>query len=84
MNLPIEFIEFQYQSGQEKYTTEVVLPRFKSQLVLLDSRNPGGGGYQGGSDYGAADNSMGGGMDTGGGGAPMGPSGDDLDDDIPF
>ncbi len=76
--------KWQDQSGQEKYTTEVVLPRFKSQLVLLDSRNPGGGGYQGASDYGAADNSMGGGMDTLGGGPPMGPSGDDLDDDIPF
>jgi hypothetical protein len=57
--------------------------------VLLDSRSDSGSGYQGASDYGAPDNSRVGGsmdrgMDTGGGGAPMGPSGDDLDDEIPF
>lgn len=85
----IQTRKWQDQSGQEKYTTEVVLRRFRGQLVLLDSRSDSGGGYQGASDYGAPDNSMGGGsmgggMDTGGGGAPMGPSGDDLDDEIPF
>jgi single-strand DNA-binding protein len=85
----IQTRKWQDQSGQEKYTTEVVLRRFRGQLVLLDSRNDSGGDYQGASNYGAPDNSSGGGsMDggivTGGGGAPMGPSGDDLDDDIPF
>lgn len=78
--------KWQDQSGQEKYTTEVVLRRFRGQLVLLDSRseggggyasNDGGGGYSGASDFGGSDNSM-------GGGAPMGPGGDDLDDEIPF
>ena len=69
------------QSGQDRYSTEVVLRRFRGQLVLLDSRNEGGGGgYDAPSDYGMSDSS-GGGM---GGGAPMGPSGDDLDDEIPF
>jgi single-strand DNA-binding protein len=77
--------KWQDQSGQEKYTTEVVLRRFRGQLVLLDSRSDSGGGYQGASDYGAPDNnSMSGGMAAGDGGAPMGPSGDDLDDEIPF
>ncbi len=69
------------QSGQDRYSTEVVLRRFRGQLVLLDSRSEGGGvGYDAPSDYGIPDRS-GGGM---GGGAPMGPSGDDLDDEIPF
>ena len=69
------------QSGQDRYSTEVVLRRFRGQLVLLDSRSEGGGGgYEAPSDYGMSDSS-GGGM---GGGAPMGPSGDDLDDEIPF
>lgn len=30
------------QSGQEKYTTEVVLQKFRGELTLLDSRNGGG------------------------------------------
>ncbi len=69
------------QSGQDRYSTEVVLRRFRGQLVLLDSRSEGGGGgYDAPSDYGMPDSSDGG-M---GGGAPMGPSGDDLDDEIPF
>ena len=69
------------QSGQDRYSTEVVLRRFRGQLVLLDSRSEGGGGgYDAPSDYGMPDSS-GGGV---GGGAPMGPSGDDLDDEIPF
>ena len=69
------------QSGQDRYSTEVVLRRFRGQLVLLDSRSEGGGGgYDTPSDYGMPDGSDGG-M---GGGAPMGPSGDDLDDEIPF
>src|SRR6188472_4142217 len=39
------------QSGQEKYSTEVVLQRFNGELVLLDSRESGGGR----SDYGDDD-----------------------------
>lgn len=67
------------QSGQEKYSTEVVLQRFRGTLVMLDSRGEGGGDYSGGggSDY----NQGGGGSSGGGGGAP---AGGDLDDEIPF
>ena len=36
------------QSGQEKYTTEVVLQRFRGEMVMLDSR---GGGQGGGGGY---------------------------------
>ncbi len=32
------------QSGADRYTTEVVLQRFRGELVLLDSRGSGGGG----------------------------------------
>ncbi len=65
------------QSGVEKYTTEVVLQRFRSNLIMLDARGEGGGDYSGGGgDY---SQSGGGG---GGGGAPSG--GGDLDDEIPF
>lgn len=67
------------QSGQEKYTTEVVLQRFRGNLVMLDGRGEGGGDYSGGGgDYGQSGGGYGGG---GGGGAP---SGGDLDDEIPF
>lgn len=75
--------KWQDQSGQDRYTTEVVLRRFRGQLVLLDSRSEGGG-YDSAGDYGApVGASMGGGMPMGGD-APMGPGGDDLDDEIPF
>jgi single-strand DNA-binding protein len=73
-------------SGQDKYSTEVVLQRFRGELVLLDSRGggSGGSGAGGGDDFG---DSFGGGA---GGGAPRpqsrpAPAFDtDLDDDVPF
>lgn len=68
------------QSGVEKYTTEVVLQRFRGELVMLDSRGSGeGGGYDSGpSDYGNPQPAM---AASGGGGGRMS---DDLDDEIPF
>ena len=72
------------QSGQEKYTTEVVIDRFRGELTLLDSGGRGeeggmgeGGGYRG--DRGPAQR---GGPSRGGQSwdAPKG----DLDDEIPF
>jgi len=59
------------QSGQERYTTEVVLQRFRSNLVLLDGRGETGGDYAGGGYEPDMDRPAG------------GPSGD-LDDEIPF
>jgi single-strand DNA-binding protein len=68
------------QSGQEKYTTEVVLQRFRGEMVMLDSRGGGqGGGYDSSQDYGGGQPAMA----AVGGGGPMG-GGDDLDDEIPF
>ncbi len=74
------------QSGADRYSTEVVLQRFRGELVLLDSRGGGGGG--GGEDYGGGYESGGSGSGGGGGSRPQSrpaPAFDsDLDDDVPF
>src|SRR6185369_9834346 len=41
--------------GNDKYTTEIVLQRFRGELQLLDSRDGGGGRSAFGEDYGADD-----------------------------
>lgn len=38
--------KWQDQSGADKYSTEIVLQRFRGELVLLDSRGEGGGRAQ--------------------------------------
>ena len=47
-------------SGQDKYSTEIVLQRFRGELVLLDSRGGGGGGGGFGEDTGGYDSGFGG------------------------
>ncbi len=66
------------RDGQERYTTEVVLGRFRGELTMLDGRSGGGGGDFGGGGAGGQD------FGGGGGGAPSGGGAGDLDDDIPF
>ena len=66
------------QSGQERYSTEVVLQGFNSTLTMLDGRSGGASG--GGGDYGGSDD-YGSGSSGGGG---RGNFSQDLDDDIPF
>jgi len=78
--------KWQDQSGADRYTTEIVLQRFRGELVLLDSRDGGGGGG-GRGDYG--DDFGGGGYSGGGGSKPQSrpqPAAfdTDLDDDVPF
>ncbi len=68
------------QDGQDRYTTEVVLQRFRGELTMLDSRGGGESGG-GGGEYGAGGAGGGGGGDYGGG---RQSSGGDLDDEIPF
>ena len=74
-------------AGVEKYTTEVVLQRFRGELTLLDSRAGGSGDSFGGEDRApAASFGRSSPVDkrpamAGGGG---GASGADIDDDIPF
>ncbi len=79
--------KWQDQSGNDRYSTEVVLQGFGSTLVMLDGRGEGGGGNQGGS-YGGDQSSggySGGGQSSGGSGGYGGPSaGNDMDDEIPF
>ena len=65
------------QSGVEKYSTEVVLQRFRGELQMLDRAVEGGGV---GGDY-DQDRPSGGGSVGSDGGTPSGGS---LDDDIPF
>ena len=80
------------QSGQERYTTEVVIGRFRGELVLLDSqRGEEGGAGEGGGGGGwnrdrapAARAPMGGSAPRGGGPSWDAPKGGDLDDEIPF
>ena len=79
--------KWQDQSGQDRYTTEVVLQKFRGELQMLDSRGEGGGqvGYERGGSQGSGrggdfgqqsgspdDRGRGGGFSR------------DLDDEIPF
>ena len=74
--------KWQDQSGQDRYTTEIVLRNYSGQLTMLDGREGGGMGAGGGGG------SMG--YDQGGGGPRQidGPQEDfsrgNLDDEIPF
>lgn len=86
------------QQGQEKYSTEIVLQKFRGELTMLGGRGDGasassGGGYDDGYGQGGGGGGYGGGQGGGnfGGGAPRSqPSGPresfsaDLDDEIPF
>ena len=82
------------QSGQEKYTTEVVLARFRGELTLLDSRNSGGGEGGEGGGYQPRERSQSrpaaapaAAPAKPAGGSPSWDaprSGGDLDDEIPF
>lgn len=56
------------QSGVEKYTTEIVIDRFRGDLVLLDGRNSGGDESGEGGSYGARSAPGGSGSGSFGGG----------------
>ena len=77
----LETRKWQDQSGQDRYSTEVVLRPYRGEITFLDGRDGGGGG---GGGYGGSS-----GGDDGGGGYDSGPSqggssNRDLDDEIPF
>lgn len=65
-------------AGVEKYTTEVVLQRFRGELTMLGGRADGGAA--GGGDYGGSSS----GGDAGSSGGSFGGGSADLDDEIPF
>lgn len=96
----LETRKWQDQSGNDRYSTEVALRPFRSELHMLDGRsgaggggrgddNYGGGSYGGGGGYGGGASS-GGGYGSGssggaqGGGGPSSGGRPDFDDDIPF
>ena len=83
----LETRKWQDQSGQDRYSTEVVLRPYTSTLTMLDGRGDnagGGGGYGGGSGGGGYDQGYDSGPATadpyGGGSRPS----NDMDDEIPF
>ena len=74
------------QSGQEKYTTEVVIGRFRGELTLLDSRDDSAGEGSGQPRERAPARSAAtpAARDSGGGSWDAPKGGSDLDDEIPF
>ena len=84
----IQTRKYQDQSGAERFSTEIVLQKFRGELTMLDGRgdNAGaedGGGYGGGYSAGAG----GGGFSSGPRAQSSAPREDfsaDLDDEIPF
>jgi single-strand DNA-binding protein len=90
--------KWQDKTGADRYSTEILLQRYRGEMTLLDGRSDGGSSRDGGS---IDDRSGGGGSDFGrsapmerrpapagggmsGGGMSGGGRAPDLDDDIPF
>jgi single-strand DNA-binding protein len=69
----LETRKWQDQSGQDKYSTEIALRPYRSELTMLDGKQDGGG-----------QDRTGGGYDNGGQGAGGGGFGNDMDSEIPF
>lgn len=80
----LETRKWQDKDGADRYTTEIALRPFRSELTMLDGRGEGGGSSGGGYDQGGG---FGGGEERAstprsGGGAGGGRA--DFDDEIPF
>lgn len=65
-------------SGQEKFTTEIVLGAYRGELVILDNKISGGAGMNETMSSGSMDSAASAGWDS----APS--AGDGFDDEIPF
>jgi len=65
--------KWQDKEGLDRYTTEIVLGKFRGELTMLDGRASEGGGTAGGP----SEEPVAAGADGGGGAS-------DLDDEIPF
>jgi len=80
----IETRKWQDQTGNDKYTTEVVVPRFGGVLTFLSGRGEEGGAGAGGGGYQPRERAAAS-AKSGGGSPSWEPSkGGDLDDEIPF
>lgn len=77
--------KWQTQGGEDRYTTEIVLQKYRGELQMLGSKDDNGGGRRNERDD---DYNRSGRRDSrdnrGGGGSPAGRSSRELDDEIPF
>lgn len=83
----LETRKWQDQSGQDRYTTEIVLRQYRGELTLLGGRGDGAGGSGGGGyddDRGSGGGYGGGGSGGGFGGSGGGSGRSEMDDEIPF
>jgi len=85
----IQTRKWQDQTGNDRYTTEIVLQKFRGELQMLDARGQGAEGGQvsysgGGRSGGGSDFGQSGPTEDQGGGRRGGGSSRDLDDEIPF
>ncbi|QCO56968.1 single-stranded DNA-binding protein (plasmid) [Pseudorhodobacter turbinis] len=86
----LETRKWQDQAGADRYSTEVVLRPFRSNMTMLGGKNDGGsggggGGYEDRGGYEGGSSSRGGSSGGyGGGNAPSGGGRSDMDDEIPF
>lgn len=80
----LETRKWQDQSGQDRYSTEVVLRPYRSELTILDSRGGGGGDMGGGGGGQMGYDDRGDSYGGGGGSSSPAPASHDMDDEIPF
>ena len=82
----LETRKWQDQSGQDRYTTEVVLRPYTSTLTMLDSRGDSGsqGGYIGGSNDSNYSSDANNSASNSGNDTPSTTASQDFDDEIPF
>lgn len=78
----LETRKWQDQQGNDRYSTEIALRPFRSELHMLDGRGGGGGGAP--RDYGDSSGGYGGSSSGGSSGSGQGGSRPDFDDEIPF
>jgi single-strand DNA-binding protein len=76
--------KWQDKDGNDRYSTEIVLQRYRGELTMIGNRNDNAGG-----DYASAPPPQDSGQDTSQGASQAAPSAppmrsDDTDDDIPF
>ena len=76
--------KWQDQSGNDRYSTEVVLQGFNGTLTMLDGRSGGGGGDYGGGQSGGGYGNQSGGQSGNQSSGGQQSSNNDLDDEIPF
>ncbi len=83
--------KWQDRDGQDRYTTEIVLQRYRGELQILSAKGEDGGGYAAMSDdrgeaggYGGGFNQNTGGQGSGGRESGGARESFELDDEIPF